>query len=334
ITPVNFALSPGCNISKLKNDSSETTNVFYPLIGISITKGIIKGIGINIAAQYSYRGANHISPIYKFRNSYIDFQITPQIRLNSFLNFQIGGQYSQLLKSQLIIPSFNPIIGTRKENIISKYNSQFECFTGFSFLLQKDVNLNFKYSIPLKSMDYKNFQIALNIILHKEYFKWKDTSRANIYGMKINKNGYIEENGIIYPATVNSPPKFRDGLANLYQYFEENIRVYPIIYYNDYGNINIPFLFELKIDTIGKVSVVGLAGASPSEQDILFRSGHLPDNIEKVINAMPLWSPALINGKATDITFYLPLNIKLDMNKIILLPSKYMISYKKRKKNK
>lgn len=323
-----FALSPGCNISKLQNDSSETTNVLYPLIGISLNKEINKKIGIYSNVQFSFRGANHSSPAYKFRNSYIDLQLASQYTLNSYIKIQLGGQFSKLLNSKFLVPNY--MYGTWGSSLKGKYNSQFEFFLGTEFLFQKSASLNLKYSLPLKSMEYTNFQISLNIFLRKEYFKRKDTSAENMFGMKIVKDGYVEDNGIIYPGTVSSPPQFRDGMVSMYQYFEDNVRIDPIINYSDYGSDDFPFLFELKIDTLGKVSVLGLAGSAPADQDPVFRQGHLPGEIKTAIEAMSLWSPALIDGKAAEIIFYLPLNIRVNMNKITILPSKYMVPYKNR----
>ena len=163
ITPIKLAVSPGCNISKLKNDSAGTTNVANPQIGILVSKKLNKLIELNAAAQYSLRGATHIAPVYKFRNTYFDVQLFPQFSLADFLKIQLGCQYSHLLKSNLVIPNGNT--GTVKKNMSAKYNSQLEYFLGVDFFLQKNASINLKYTLPLKSMEYDNFQITLNIFI-------------------------------------------------------------------------------------------------------------------------------------------------------------------------
>lgn len=332
-TPLVFAVSPGCTISELKNDSGNTTNVLYPLIGVTLNKGLNKKIGINAGVQYSFRGANHLSPGYEFRNTYLDIQLAARYKLNSFFKVQLGGQYSQLLTSKFIIPNY--LMGNEKTSIVGKYNSQFEVFSGLDLLFQKNASLNFKYSLPIKSLEYTNFQITLNINIDKDLFKRKDTVPENLFGMKIIKEGYIEDNGIIYPGMITDPPQYKDSLvSSLYKYFEDFVRVDPIFVYSDYGDDLVFLLFELKIDTLGKVTVLGLAGSPPADQDPVFGKVHLPGEIKSAIDTMPLWSPALINGKASEIIFYLPLNVSIYLNRITILQSEYMVPFKHRKNKK
>jgi hypothetical protein len=327
--PTRIAISPGFNISKLKNDSSGTTNGAYPLIGMIFNKQFNSKLELNTAVQYSFIGAKHIAPDYKFKNTYVDIQLAPLYALNSFLKVQIGGQYSYLLSSKIIIPNLSA--GNASRTITGKYNSQFEIFSGIDFFLQKNASLNFKYSIPLKSLEYHNFQISLNIFIDKFLYEKRDSTAKNIYGMKRNFDGYTEEDGIIYPTDVSSPPQFSKGQASLYQYFEDNVRVFPKDY-QEYGTNHIAFLYELKIDTLGKVTAMDLMESSSSSQGTGFQAGHLSDEIRKVIDAMPAWKPAIMDGKKAEVTFYLPLAIQLDMNKIIIHDSKYIVKYKNRKK--
>jgi hypothetical protein len=215
--------------------------------------------------------------------------------------------------------------------IYGKYSSQLEIFAGLEFFLQKKLSLNVKYTIPLKTLQYSNIQITLNIYLDKESFKRKDTVSENAYGMKLVKEGYIEDNGIIYPATISDPPKYGNGSASLYQYLEDNIRVIPKDY-REYGNDWIVALYELKIDTLGKVTAIDLAESRATSKGRRFQVGHLSNEIIESINNMKAWKPATINGKNADVTFYLPLVIELDMNKIIIHNSQYLVPFKNRKK--
>jgi hypothetical protein len=328
-SPLRFALSPGFNVSKVKFDTTNTTNVVYPQIGLVLNKPMNEKLNLNIAAQYSYRGLIEEYHHYKIRNSYLDFQLVPQYTLTSFLKLQAGAQYSQLLMSEFIMPNINAMTFTNP--ILGKYHSQFEVFAGVDLYIQENVALNFKYSFPLKSMEYDNFQVTLNIFLNKETFKRKDTIHKNIYGMKFQNEGYIEDDGIIFPATISSPPKFNNGEASLYQYLEDNIRVISRDY-RDFDSDMIDLLYEIKIDTLGKVTALDLVESSSASHGTGNQAGHLSNEIIQVIDAMPAWKPAVINGKAAEIAFYIPLTIQLDMNKIIIHSSRYILIYKNRKK--
>lgn len=331
-----YALNPGFTISKLKCDSTGMMNVLYPLIGLSANNNISPKAQFCASIQYSFRGSNHQSPEYKFRNSYVDLQISSKYSLNSFLKIQAGGQYSILFNSKFIIPNY--ILGTETTTLNGKYHSAFEIFTGIDFSLQKNLSVNLKYDIPFKSMEYKNFQVTLNIYLDKESFKRLDTSKENTYGMKYDMNGYIEENGIIYPSSVSSPPQFQQGLSSLYSYLENNVRVFARDYENNsFDEIDdnlYTYLYEINIDTTGKITALDLSESNSSSQGIGFQAGHLSNEIRQILESMPVWEPPKINEKPVNLTFYLPLTFKKDMNKIIIIPSKYMVPYNNRKNKK
>jgi len=331
---VDFSVCPGLNISKLKTDSTGMANIAYPQIGFLVSKNIRKAFSVNGGMNYSLVGANHNSPKYKFMNSYIDFLVSSQYTLNNFLKFQIGGQYSYLLKSQLIIPNYLMSDKTKRITLNEKYSNQFNLFLSAGLYLQKNVSLNFKYCLPLKSNEYNSFQISLAIIIQKDNFKKKDSLTVqNLYGIEyeFENKSYTENDGIIYPSIVSKPPQFREGLASMNQYFENNVRVFPRDY-ETFGDREIDILYKITIDTLGNVTASNLEEIYSTSQGTGFQAGHLPDEIKKVIDAMPAWKPALIDGKPAEISFYLPFCFKLDLNKIVMVPSKYKFSFHNRNK--
>lgn len=326
-------LSPGINISKLSTDSAGMKNVANPLIGISISKNISASFSINGGIDYTFTGAIHNSPRYNFKNSYVDFVVFPQYEIKDFLKFQIGGQYSYLLKSQLIIPNYMSADKTKKITLNGKYSNQVNLFVSAGLHLQKNVSLNFRYCIPLKSNEFKSFQISLDIILKKEYFKRKDSiTKMDLNGIEYQfpNTSYIEKDGIIYPSGVTSPPVFRDGLASINQYFEDNIRVFPRDY-KYFGNTGFKILFKINMDTLGNITASNLEEMYSESQGTGSQGGYLQDEIKKAIDSMPLWKPAQIDGKPVDLTFYLPFCFMMNENKIVMLPSKYQFIFHNRK---
>jgi hypothetical protein len=245
------------------------------------------------------------------------------------MNFQFGSKYSLLLNSKLILPNYLVSGKTRRISLNGKYSNQLNFFVGAGLFLQKNVSLNFKYYLPLKSNEFTDFQISLEIKLHKEYFKRNDSvNNMDLNGIEyefINAN-YIEKDGIIYPSTVSTPPVFRDGQASLYIYFENNVRVYT----RDFGKKQMAFLFKISMDSLGNVTSANFAGDLSSGHGTGFQNGILPEEIRKIIETMPAWKPALSDGKPDEITFYLPVCFKIDWNKIVMLPSKYQFIFHNR----
>ncbi|NVO03263.1 MAG: outer membrane beta-barrel protein, partial [Bacteroidetes bacterium] len=126
--PTRYALCPGFNVSNLYNDSSRTVKTTYPQFGFIINKDFNSAFGVNGGMQFSYRGANREGLSYKFRNTYLDFQVIPKYSLFDFLKLEIGGQYSYLMTSKLITRT--PFNGKIKTDIYGKYKSQFELIAG------------------------------------------------------------------------------------------------------------------------------------------------------------------------------------------------------------
>ncbi|MGD0712329.1 MAG: hypothetical protein ABR968_14230 [Bacteroidales bacterium] len=330
---IKLIICPGINISKLKTDSAGMENIALPQIGLLASKEIMKKIDINGGLEYYFAGARQNAPRYRFQNSYLDLLLSPQYTMQDFIKLQVGCQYSYLIKSLLIIPNYQSSGETKRIALTGKYHNQFNCFAGIGFNLQKYVCLNFKYNIPLKSCEFSNFQISLNITLKKEYFTRRDTSvHKDLNGIEYESKdkSYTEDNGIIYPADISEPPQFKGGLNDMNQYFEDNVRVFPKDM-KEIGMREVDILYKISIDSLGKVTASNIEEYYSSSQGTGFQAGHLPDEIENIIDAMPLWKPAMINENPVEITFYLPICFKLNLNKIVMLPSKYKFKFHNRK---
>ncbi len=143
-------------------------------------------------------------------------------------------------------------------------------------------------------------------------------------------SNYAEDNGLIYPSFVNSPPKFQNGLNDLNTYLESNVRVYL----RDIGifqNNSATVLFELTINEFGKVDSVIINESSAQTCGFSYECHHLEDEIRKVIEEMPLWTPAMYNNASISLRVALPLKFNLNENSIYILPSKYIFLFNNRK---
>ena len=334
-----FALCPGFNTSKLKIDTIAPKSVSEPQLGFFLNKEYKYAIGVNAGLQISRRGVDYYYGRVHRRNLYLDLQFIPHFTVLNFLKVEFGAQYSYLFTGSLFKMQLS--------NSTDKYTSHYEALAGLEFFLKNNLSLDFKYTIPLKSAQGSNFQISLNLYINKNTFKRKNKNKTNLFGMKKLPEGYIEDNGIIYPANLSNPPQYGNGQNVLYQYLENNVSILPIDYrdYNDYkANVDkidsksngdwIDFLYELKIDTLGKVTAIDLQGANSMGHGKGYQVGHLSNNIIQTIDSMPTWKPAFLNEKSIETTFYLPLRIKLFMDKIIILESEYLYPFKYRKKRK
>ena len=161
-----FGIHGGGNISKLKNDtiSGALKNVFLLSGGLSGRNYFSDNFSMELGVQYSQRGANTESAGC-LRNTYIDLLLLGQFWAYDFLLMEGGIQYANLVQQEYKI-----LDGTAKNGVkhipISGYNSQIEFLVGAGIKLQRGIEARIKYTIPVSTLEYSNFQLNLNFIIN------------------------------------------------------------------------------------------------------------------------------------------------------------------------
>jgi len=140
------------------------------------------------------------------------------------------------------------------------------------------------------------------------------------------KDGLIEDNGIIYSSHLDSPPSIKGGINVLYSFLEKNVKVYI----NDikvFKKESAVVLFKLTIQEDGKTSDVTIKQSASYTGGFSYETRNLENEIQSNLMSF-IWSPAILDKTPVPITIYLPLKFRLNNNKIILLPSEKIFNFK------
>lgn len=143
------------------------------------------------------------------------------------------------------------------------------------------------------------------------------------------KSNYAEENGLIYPAALSSPPVFARGQNDLYYFLAENVRVYS----RDmrvFGNNTAISLFQIRIDAGGKVTEASVKESAVQTGGFHYDCRYLENEIKSVLGSMLNWTPAKVEGVPVASTVYVPLKFKVVDNSLTIYPSKYLFTFKDR----
>jgi hypothetical protein len=159
-----WGLSGGSNYSLMDVDSVKTDGVFLPFLGFHFGYQISPKLKAYSIFQFSMRGANSYSPVYKFRGEYLDFKALGQYELTKGVDVVAGVQYSALLNSYYQRGGLSFLSDILRYNM-SGYSSQTEILAGISFEPFRDVEVSFEYTVPMDNLDYSNFQAVLRIDL-------------------------------------------------------------------------------------------------------------------------------------------------------------------------
>ena len=143
------------------------------------------------------------------------------------------------------------------------------------------------------------------------------------------ESGFAEDNGIIYPAFLTSPPIYKGGQNDLHAYIEEYVRVYirDMKVFQDNPAV---VLFQVTIDSVGKVTNVLVYESAAQTGGFHYDCIYLENEIRTVIESMENWTPATIDGNNISTTVYIPLRFILDGGSIAIIPSKFLFTFKER----
>lgn len=139
---------------------------------------------------------------------------------------------------------------------------------------------------------------------------------------------YKEANGVIYGIEYDYPPVYGNGIPALNDFITLHTKVATFDKRAFYGQIA-TVLFSVQIDSLGFIQDVKTAQES-STGTYNYDSRHLELELIRVLTLTHKWRPAVINNKAVSCTVFVPLKFQLDLNSIILYPSRNSFSLKSR----
>ncbi|PCI95976.1 MAG: hypothetical protein COB15_11585 [Flavobacteriales bacterium] len=160
-----YGIEVGLNFSKLNKEDIDFSYGTKPLIGLFSKHKVLEKVYLKNAILYSRKGST--SKSLKLENSYLDVNIIPQYKLSGDFFLQAGFSYSHLLASKEILINGSKFSGLEK-NDITGFESEKSIVTGVEFKLQKNINLEFNYFIPLATNGFNNFQIGLTFLINNK----------------------------------------------------------------------------------------------------------------------------------------------------------------------
>ena len=221
-----------------------------------------------------------------------------------------------------------------KYSLSQEYNDTVITKTGDTIYCQITLinGNNIFYSYKKNKGKEKSAYISRNDVMHyASKSKDAEITSGNSTPIPEEKREFIEDFGIIYSASLNSPPQFEKGQWDLYTYLENQVTVRP----RDirvFGNNSVVACYYLVVDSTGKVANVEIEESSVNLQGFDLEAGHLEEVIRKVIEEMPLWQPAMLNGESVTTGIYLPLKFQIEVSQIKLQPTKNLFVFKGRKR--
>ncbi len=145
-------------------------------------------------------------------------------------------------------------------------------------------------------------------------------------------DGLREQDGIIFPASLESPPVYASGLAELYFYLEKLV---PVRTRDSeiFGRNPAVTCFRLEIDSAGRVKDVWLEESTVEFQGFGMGARHFEEAIRTNILKMPAWKPAVRQGMPVPCQVYLPLRFRLQPMQMMLMPVHYLHILRHRRDN-
>ncbi len=166
--PFYFGIVGGINYSKFYDNTIDLNYAAKPAIGFFAKQRFPNFFYLKSSILYSKRGSVSLSSGYlNMENKYLDFNLTPQLRICNGFYLQAGICFSVFLKSK------NIILDGNKWNGISKidndgFNSEINLTTGIEIKLSRITSFEFNFTIPTPANNTKNFQFSLNFLLNSK----------------------------------------------------------------------------------------------------------------------------------------------------------------------
>ncbi len=158
-----FGVSAGMNSSTFHHKDFKFSSGAMLSAGAFNLMKLDETFSLKNSVMFAPKRSALLEPFHKVNNYYLDFIVMPKVKLFDGLDFQAGMIYSAYIASTV-----SKADGTRVGKGSYDPSSELNLMTGFELRLQKHLNMEINYQIPLIKENTSSFQFTLNYILNKD----------------------------------------------------------------------------------------------------------------------------------------------------------------------
>lgn len=156
----NYHLVGGYGFTRLQVDSLELESQGHPFLGLLLNVPVRQRLSLDLGLKYAKRGADYGFFKYEYRNHYLDLTGLIKLEVGSGLFFRAGYEYSYLLASRLRVYD-NPVDRNYYYLQTKGFQNQASLLGGIGIRLNKGVELQAIFKVPLTSVQFYNYEIGL-----------------------------------------------------------------------------------------------------------------------------------------------------------------------------
>jgi hypothetical protein len=162
-------LNVGMNMSKFV-DGYSWKHGKRLAVGTSFFFDLTSRLSLRASLDYSPKSSIGINTNTKIICQYVDFSVSPSIKISNDLNLHFGVSYSQIINSYFSEINGSTIDGYSKTKI-PNYDSEINGLMGLELRLQNNVYLFSNFTIPGNRSHTRNIQLGLRITLNQRIKK-------------------------------------------------------------------------------------------------------------------------------------------------------------------
>jgi hypothetical protein len=121
----------------------------------------------------------------------------------------------------------------------------------------------------------------------------------------------VNDSSDVLSDPIESMPKFPGGDKAFWCFIENNFNLEIL----NADQIHIRYFIKFKIDSLGKAAAFNFIATRPENISNLHVDSLRRIEIERVLNLMPQWEPAVQNGKKSGVWFIIPISTPYTDNK-------------------
>ncbi|MDA3942985.1 MAG: leucine-rich repeat domain-containing protein [Bacteroidetes bacterium] len=129
-------------------------------VGFDYRFGLNRNLDLKLGLRYSYR--NSTSSHLEYRYYYLEYALSPIVRVYKDLWINVGMQLDNLNESRIIEKRTDGSISNQTGNMQS---NRLSFFLGINYDISKRLAFEIKYTLPFKNMDYTNLYAGFTFVL-------------------------------------------------------------------------------------------------------------------------------------------------------------------------